>query len=263
MWKSFVLSTLVLFGACAAGRAQPADRLVRDLVGVFEDAKYPPETRATALRALGALGWPARDDLPPLIKFLDDPDERKSARDTLGPYIVVIEAIGRLGPAARLAVPTLVRAKGIAAPYDQAIERSLESILVPTPGTAYALLTSLGDHDPTVRLLAVKTLPTYPVDYVVVAPLLRELAAKDADADVRGVARETLVLLTKAEVDHLVLLLKDPDDTARLLSARALGRMGADAAGAAKALQATADGDKDADVRAVARNALQKIAAKP
>jgi HEAT repeat protein len=265
MWKMFFLSGLVLAAACATGRAaDPADKQVSDLVAIFLDPKNSGDVRTTALRALGALGWPARENVPELIKFLNDPDERKLAAEDLGPYLVAIEALGRLGPAARSAVPTLVKAKGIAAPYDQAIEAALENILLPTPGTAYTLLGSLRDNDPAVRVLAAKALRSYPVEYVLVAPLLRESAEKDPDPDVKRVAGETLRLLTQAEVDRLVQLLqKDPDENVRVLAAKALGRMGADAKDAVKALQAAADKDKDADVKAVAKNAIEKITAKP
>jgi HEAT repeat protein len=263
MWKSFLLSALALAGACAAGRAaEPSEKLVRDLVTVFEDPKNSSEVRTTAVRALGALGWPGRENVPDLIKFLDDPGEKKLARDTLGPYLVVIDALGRLGPAARSAVPTLVKAKGIAAPYDQAVEGALENILLAPPGSAYALLGSLRDNDPAVRLLAARALRTSPVEYLLMAPLLRESAEKDPDPDVRRAAKETLTLLTRAEVNRLVQLLKDRDANVRVLAAKALGGMGADAADAVKALREAADNTKeDPDVRDVARNAIKKITA--
>jgi HEAT repeat protein len=259
MWNSLLLSALVLGGPADP----PADNLVHDLVAVFQDRKNSPEVRTTALRALAPLGWPARANVPDLIKFLDDPEERKSASDTIGPYIVAIESLGRLGPAARSAVPTLVKAKGIAAPYDQTIEGALENILLPSPGTVYGLLYSLRDNDPAVRLLAVKALRTFPADYALTAPLLREAKEKDPDADVKSAAAETLKVLTKAEVERLVQLLKDKDENVRVLAAKALGHLGSDAKSALPALKTTADTDKDADVRAVAKNAIGKITAKP
>src|SRR6516165_9476717 len=129
MGKPFLLSLAVLVASCAAGRADDGDdKLVKDLVAVFKDPKNLPEVRTSALRALGALGWPGKAAVPDLIKLLDDPEEKKGAREVLGPYYHAIQALGRIGPGARDAVPTLVRAKGIAAAYDQAIEGALENI---------------------------------------------------------------------------------------------------------------------------------------
>ncbi len=265
MWKSFLLSAAVLIGACAAGRAaDTSDKLVRDLLAVFNDPKNTPEVRATAIRALGALGWPGRDAVPDLIKFLGDPEERKAAKDTLGPYYQAIEALGRLGPTARAAVPALVKAKGIAAPYDQAIDGALENILLPSPATLFALLGSLRDNDPSVRLLAAKAVRNYSVDYAIVAPLLRESAAKDPDPDVKRVAKESLDLLTQAEVKRLVQLLKeDRDENVRVLAAKALGNMKADADSAVPALKEAVAKDTDPDVKCVAKNAIEMITAKP
>jgi HEAT repeat protein len=265
MWKSFFLSAVVLVGACAVGRsAEPGDKLVSDLVAVLQNPKNTPEVRTTAIRALGALGWPGRTAVPDLVKFLNDPVERKAARETLGPYLQVIEALGRIGAGAREAVPTLVKAKGIAGTYDQAIDGALENILVPSPATVYALLSSLRDNDPAVRLLAAKTVATFPAEYAIVASLLRESVAKDPDADVKRVARESLELITQAEVKRLVQLLKeDRDENVRVLAAKALGQMKGDAKTAVEALKEAAEKDKDPDVKCVAKNAIEKITAKP
>jgi HEAT repeat protein len=265
MWKSLLLSGLVLAGTCGAGRAaEPPDQLIRDLLAVFENAKNSSDVRITAVRALGPLGWPARDDVPVLIRFLNDPDERRLAAADLGPYLPVIEALGRLGPAARSAVPALVKAKGIAAPYDQAIEAALENILLPQPGTVYTLLGSLRENDPAVRLLAARALRGYAGEYAVIMPLLRQSAEKDPDADVRKVAGESVKALTAAEVNRLVALLKDHDENVRLLAAKALGKMGTEAKEALPALRSLEQNPKeDDDVRVVAKNAIKKISGTP
>jgi HEAT repeat protein len=261
MKKSFLLAFAVLLGASAVGRAADGgDKLIGDLVAVFKDPKNTPEVRTTAIRALEPLGWPGRSGVPVLVKFLDDPDEKKAAREVLGPYYQAIQVLGRVGPSAREAVPTLVRAKGIAPTYDQAIEIALENILTPAAGTVYTLLGQLRDNDPSVRLMAAKTLRFYPAEAGLAMPALRESITHDPDADVKAVARESLKLLTQAEVNRLAQLLKDRDENVRLLAAKALGRMGADAAPAVPALKDVADKDTDADVRAVAKSAVEKIA---
>src|SRR5262249_28349755 len=126
MWKPVILTCGVFLVACTAGRAaEPDEKLIKDLVALFENPKNTPEVRSTAIRALGGLGWSGRSALPTLIKFLDNPEERRLAREDIGPWenvgpwYYVIEAIGQMGPAAKEAVPSLVKAKGVLAAFDQ------------------------------------------------------------------------------------------------------------------------------------------------
>ncbi len=242
MGKPFLLAAAAFLITCGACRADDKDdKLVSDLVAQFRNPKNSLEVRSTAIRALGALGWPGRTAIPDLIKFLEDPDERRAARETVGPYYQAIEALGRLGPVAREAVPALVKAKGVATPYDQAIDSALENILIPQPGTLLNYLGLLRDNDPSARLMA----------------------AKDPDPDVKRVAAETVTAVTQREVARLEQLLKDRDENVRMLAAKALGHMGTAARGAAAALREAAAKDADADVRAVAANALTKVQARP
>jgi HEAT repeat protein len=263
MRKPLLLTVAALLLACGAGRAADSDdKLVRDLVAEFTNPKNSNEVRSTAIRALAALGWPGKSAIPDLIKFLDNPEERKAARETTGPYYHAIEALGRLGPVAREAVPSLVMAKGIAAAYDQAIDAALENILIPPPGTVFNLLAPLRDNDPSARLMAAKALRTYPVDASLVLPLLRDAAANDPDPDVKRVAAESVEAVTKREVERLAGLLKDKDENVRVLAAKALGRMGLAAKDALPALKEAAE-DKDKDVSCVAKNAIEKIQSAP
>jgi HEAT repeat protein len=107
--------------------------------------------------------------------------------------------------------------------------------------------------------MAAKTLRVYPGDAALVLPALRESSARDPDPDVKAVAAATLKAVTLAEVNRLAQLLKDPDENVRVLAAKALGKMGADAAPAVPALKEAAEKDKDADVKAVAKSAIEKI----
>jgi HEAT repeat protein len=259
MCKPFLFSLAALFVACAAGRAaEPDEKLVRELVALFKDPKNKPEVRSTAIRALGTLGWPGRTALPDLIKVLEDPQERKAAADSLGPYYQAIVAVGQMGTGAQDAAPALVKAKGIAPAYDQAIDVALGNILQQPGGGVFALIGALRDNDPSVRLMAAKALRRYPADVAPVLPALRE-ATKDPDADVRRVAEESVRVVTQDEVTRLAQLLKDKDDNVRLLAAKALGRMGPPAAAAAPVLKEAAVKDADPDVRCVAKNALAKV----
>jgi HEAT repeat protein len=262
MRQSLPLAVAAFLVACGAGRAADTDdKLVHDLVAQFQNPKNSVEVRSTAIRALGALGWPGRTALPDLIKFLEDPDERKAARETVGPYYQAIEALGRLGPVAREAVPALVKAKGVAVPYDQAIDTALENILIPPVGTLYNYLGLLRDNDPSARLMAAKALRTYPAEASLILPALRESAERDPDPDVKRVAAESVTEVTKRELTRLAQLLKDRDENVRMLAAKALGRMGPSAAAALPALHEAAK-DADADVGCVAKNAIAAIQSK-
>jgi len=227
MGKPFLLAAAAFLITCGACRADDKDdKLVSDLVAQFRNPKNSLEVRSTAIRALGALGWPGRTAIPDLIKFLEDPDERRAARETVGPYYQAIEALGRLGPVAREAVPALVKAKGVATPYDQAIDSALENILIPQPGTLLNYLGLLRDNDPSARLMAAKALRTYPAEASQVLPYLRMAADKDPDPDVKRVAAETVTAVTQREVARLEQLLKDRDENVRMLAAKALGTWG-------------------------------------
>ncbi len=268
MWK-LLLPAAALLIVCAPLRAAESDeKLVRELVVILKDHTNPPGVRATAIRSLEALGWTGRTALPELIKLLDDADERRIARDsvgawpTMGPYYYAIEAIGLMGSSAREAVPSLIRAKGAVPAFDQTVDNALRNLLQPSDPNVFSLLGSLRDTDPAVRLAAAKALRRYPADLAIVEPALREAAKGDLDADVRRVAKESADEVVKAEAGRLAQLLKDKDANVRLLAARALGRMGATARDAVPALTEAAAKDVDPDVRFVAAGALKKIQAK-
>jgi HEAT repeat protein len=264
MRKPLLLTVPLLLVACAAGRAADSEeKLVSELVAIFQNRENSGEVRSTAIRALAPLGWTGRPALSALIKLLEDPAERKSARDVIGPYYYAIEALGRMGPGARDAVPVLIHAKGVAPTYDLAIDAALDNILQQPLGGVVGLLTSLRENDPSLRLMAAKALGSYPVDAAVVLPALREAAGQDPDDDVRRVAQESADRVLKAEVLRLARLLQDRDENVRLLAAKALGRLGTAAEAAGPALKAAADNDADADVRCVAKNALEKVRGQP
>ena len=267
MWKPLVLSCAALVVACAAGRAAESDQqVVDDLVKLLNDRKNRPEVRTTAIRALGGLGWSGHAALDDLIRIIDDPEERRLAReslgpwDSIGPWFYAIEAIGQMGPGARRAVPSLVKAKGVIMAFDQTIDNALKNILQ-QPDVA-VLLGGLRSADPSVRLLAARALRASTGDYAAVYPALLQAAKTDPDPDVKGVAAESAALVARAEATRLAQLLKDRDENVRLLAAKALGKMGALAVSAVPALRETAATDPDSDVRAVAKSALGKITGK-
>jgi HEAT repeat protein len=267
MWKPFLLAAVAVAITGAASRAADTadEKLVRELVAVFQDPKNKPEVRTTAIRALGALGWTGRSALPDLIKLLDDPAERKWARDATGPldqvvpFYQAIIIIGQMGSGAKEAVPVLVKAKGfVPLAYDSAIDTALRNILQPEI-SVFNLLNALRDNEPSVRLMAARALRNFPADNAVVLPVLLA-ATKDPDPDVSRVAEESYRQVMQAEVNRLQQLLKDDkDERVRVLAAKALGRLGPAAAAAVDALTKAAKDDPDPDVQDVAKNALKKI----
>jgi HEAT repeat protein len=267
MWKPIILTCGALLIACTAGHAAESDeKLVRDLVELFKDPRNKPEIRSTAIKALGGLGWAGHAALPDLIKFLDSPEERRLALDplgswdTMGPWYYVIQALGQMGPAAKEAVPSLVKAKGMLAAFDQEIDNALRNILQ-QPETI-GLLIGLRSADPSVRLFAARALRTSAGDYAAVHPALLVTANTDPDADVKHVAKESADQVAKTEATRLAQLLKDKDENVRLLAAKALGKMGPLAVSAVPELDKTIAEDTDSDVKAVARSARKKITGK-
>jgi HEAT repeat protein len=267
MGKSLTLACAALIFACAAGRAAESnEKLVRDLVALLNDPKNKPETRSTAIRALGALGWSGRSALPDLIRILDDPKERELARETvgpwesIGPWYYAIEALGQMGPGAKEAVPSLVKAKGVVTAFDPAIDDALRDIL--QQPDVIGLLGGLRSADPSVRLFAARSLRTSSGDYAAVHPALLQTANTDPDPDVKHVAAESADQVARSEAARLAKLLKDRDENVRLLAAKALGKMGPLAREAVPALKEATAKDTDDDVKAVARSALRKVAGK-
>jgi HEAT repeat protein len=267
MRKPLLLASAALLLIGTAGRAaEPDEKLIADLVKLLNDRKNKPEVRSTAIRALGALGWSGLPALDDLLRILDDPEERRLAReslgpwDTIGPWYYAIEAIGQMGPGAKRAVPSLVKAKGVIPPFDPAIDDALRSLLQHPDVTG--LLGGLRNADPAVRLYSARTLRTTSGDYAAVHAALTQAANSDPDLDVRRVASEAADQVAKTEATRLARLLKDNDENVRLLAAKALGKMGPLAADAMPALNEIIAKDPDADVRAVARSARKKITGK-
>lgn len=272
MRKPILLAAAVLLLACAAGRGADSDeKLVQELRDIAKDTKANAEVRITALDTLAKLGPKAAAAVPDLIKLLGDTGF-KSEDDARYCVAHTAQALGAIGPGAKDAVPALVKAKtGYSGP-DTAIDSALKAILQPPAGGKPAgssvpvrdLLRDLKDKDENVRLAAAKALGKRGSDPVVLSALLEAL--KDPDPDVRRAAeesakkvREAAEKATRGYVARLAELLKDKDAGVRVMAAKALGTLGPSAAPALPALKEAAGKDADADVKFVAKNAVEKI----
>ena len=237
--------------AWALGEVGPAAApATPDLLRLLRDAD--PLVRAGAAYALGATGAAARDSALKLIERLDDPDERvrwqagealaeigldadlvgplvRLVRDAVGPGRgLAAEALGRVGPGARAAVPDL-----IAAASD------------PRPEVRWRAVWALGRIGPAAGAAV---------------PVLR---AALADPEARWRAAEALGGIGPGAVEavpDLVALLSDPSSNVRWRAATALGAIGARLAAPALA---KAVGDPAENVRLAGVIGLRQVRAEP
>lgn len=226
--------------------------------------------------ALGKIGATA---VPALIKMLKDGDDqvRHSAAWVLGskigspavPALIktlgdkkwgvrasAVEALGQIGPAAKDALPVLIKilrngdevecVRGEAA---IAIGEIHNTSAVPE------LIETLGDEKWSLRLSAAGALSKIGDTSAVPALIV---ASKDENRNVRYAAVWALGKIgDKSAVPALIEALKEEDKNARQQAIRALGEIGDTAA--LEALTCVAENDKDKDVRSAAEEAIKKI----
>ena len=141
-------------------------------------------TRIAAARALGSLGWRAKEALPNLIEAIKDPEVevRRAAADGLRSLGKEADsAVTALATAAKDDADVTVRAASLAA---------LDAIAPGTRPVLDAHLAAMRDRDPAVRAAAA-SFPTVPDDDSVAAAL--ESALGDPDEAVRRSAATSLL----------------------------------------------------------------------
>ncbi len=180
---------------------------------------------------MGSDGAPATGAL---VKLLDDPmaATRRHA----------IEALGRIGPAARAALPALKKAE--TADADASVRHAAATALRQM-NLDQEVEESLGEASDQVR------------------ELIQSLVGDDDESSLA--AAKTLGglnLQAKEAIPALVLTLRNESPRRREAAARALGRMGLLAEPFLPTVQAAAK-DADPAVRAAAENALQQISGQP
>ncbi len=202
---------------------------------------------AAAGIVLGVAAQGRAADVAGLIKQLQDkdPETRQDAAVLLG----------RMGPAAKEAVPALV-----AALKDEAVASRAAIALTQIGAAAVpALGKALKDPDQSVRLQAARVLGN-------LGPAAREAlpdlvdALSGANGPVRALAARAVGRIgapARPTVPHLLVLLKDPDQRAREAAVRALIRIGPVAVeNVVPALAKAVQNDDDAAVRRLAAGAL-------
>lgn len=260
-----VLVFAALFTVAPAVRADEVDdALARRLAGVVRDFRQPGATRVEAARTLAKLGPRASVVVPDLVAVL----ERLRGAEQESLQEAIIEALGQIGAAAKVALPSLAKATARTTDIDQAIKKSTELILSASDSQDIdALVQQLLSRDASIRLRAAKALGDLGPAAKSAAPaLLLALSEPDGDARRAMINAHRLVQPAakppEAFIKAIAVDLKDPDANYRLLAVRALGRIGPPAAFLALDIDALRT-DPDPDVRRTVPDAFARVTAQP
>lgn len=261
-----ILAGVILLAAGTDGQvaAERTAQLVGELVIVLRNEVPGCSiwSRLEAAETIGKLGPDAYTAVPGLAMMLDNPYRHD-------PEFIdeaVIRALGKIGNAARPAIPALVRISGKDPDIERAATAAINRILLSPPigpGDVPTLMRELRDPEPSTRVRAAKALGGLGPAGKPAIPLLVE-ALKDPDSDVRLLALKALRRIDpkagsgEGEANLYMEQLRDADPGIRLQAAKALGRMGPAAAAAAQSLLETTT-DSDPDVRRQATDALNRI----
>jgi HEAT repeat protein len=201
--------------------------MLRDVLPLLAaDVANPDvQVRLGAIDAIESYGPAAVSAAPALIRALGDPDRfvRWSAGRTLGKMslaepaaavsglacllfdpdldvrLAASTALDRYGPAAKDAVPDLIRSiRASDADMRIAAMRTLANIGTDAQPAVPALAAALSDADERVRQVAAEVLDRFGPLAISAAPALRA-ALDDANADVRKAASEALLSVLQAE----------------------------------------------------------------
>jgi predicted Zn finger-like uncharacterized protein len=225
---------------------------VKEFIRRYEqtaNVKWVPATRATLSANRAAEG-----QIVDLIGKLGNPDAKDRAQ--------AAQALGGLGPDAKVAIPSLVKLLGDRNDLVKRLARdALTKIGPPAKGDTQVLVGLLTDSAPEVRQYAAETLGTLGGDARPAAGALAA-AVQDRDARVREQALRTLAKLGPPAHDKVVQgltdALKDPERNVRTAAGEVLaldlGLTGADLPFLTDALK-----QDDVDVRSGAARALGKV----
>ncbi|MCS6864639.1 MAG: HEAT repeat domain-containing protein [Gemmataceae bacterium] len=261
----FLGAGVLLLGISPPLQADEADdQLAQRMAAIVRDFRQPLATRVEAVRTLEKLGPRAAVAVNDLVTVLNR--LRGSEQEPLQEAIV--EALGRMGTKAKVALPALARAVHRTADLDLAIHNSTAAILAASDSQDIEALTfQLTSRDASLRLRAAKALGDLGAVARTAIPALTQVL-KDTDHDVRRAAIAAIRAIEPNAVPSEALIraiaedLRDPDPNRRLIAARTLGQIGPAAAIVAPALEALR-ADPDADVRRAAAAAFARVTAPP
>jgi HEAT repeat protein len=186
--------------------------------------------RVNAACAIGLLGADAKDAVPKIVRLIWDFGQ-SCGEPALGPHFGVARSLGEIGPAAVIAVPTLIaRLDGAFALTHQEIEEALESLMPRTPNATIAgSIAAMKAGDSLGRSRAVYELGRLIMEPPHLAEAVAALieAIGDPDPLVRQFAAAVLGRLAPTAPEAgppLYRAAGDPDETVRRLAAWGLSR---------------------------------------
>ena len=216
-------------------------------------AKADTDTlRELAVESIALVGKDAAIAVPVLLRFLNDAREPMRRK--------TVTALGRIGPAAQLAIPWLV--ESLAFDESPAVRDAAETALAEIGKPAVpALVHLLDDQEAELRRRAAGSLGQMKAQAKSAVPQI-EARLKDADPEVRYTAARSLWQITgraEAALPVFVETLKSSDRQLRIAAFRTLTTdLGAQAIPARKALTELLE-HPESPVRQAAKKALQRI----
>jgi len=237
-------------------------KIVNQLIKIVEDPSQPMDSRIKAAQLLGKLGEQAKETIPTLLVVL----QRLRGRELEPLQVAIVDSLGRMGYAARIALPTFAIATGRSIDIDQAITRATESILNATDQYDVASLTKqLESKDPSQRLRAVDALRRMGRTAKEAMPAVMALL-DDEDYIVRNAAIEALMMQINGNIPESVIraIAKDLNEIEpgrRLLALYRLGKIGPASAIVINEIDKLRD-DPDASIRRIAQEVLNRILGK-
>jgi HEAT repeat protein len=227
------------------------------------------DIRKGAAQTLGQIfSIPDKDKRLPVETTADSLGTSVKTDESAAVRAAAANALGRMGPAAKIAVPALLAALKDKEPGPRAAAAQAVGLVQAEPEDAMPLLVdALNDSDRNVRLAVMAGLAQYGPKAQRAAAGLGNLIAKDESPDVRKKAAETLSLIGpdgKAAAAALVdALQKDKDVDVRRWASIALAKMAGEAKDSVPNLAATLatvlEKEPDRFVRGHAAHALGKL----
>jgi len=216
--------------------------------------KGEPKVRCQAALVLGLMHEMAASAVEPLIKALGDTD---------GARAEALKALGRIGPAASKALPSvrpLLQDPGLCL----AAAKALWNIGREWEDGLPVLLQAMDKGNGALRTGAIELLGTIGPPVEAAAPALAKALLKDKDSWMRTYAAKSLAQVSvdrpEIAVPALVKALEDEDSYVRTAAADALGALGTRARAAAPALKKViSDPNEKPKVKRASENALKAI----